>query len=166
MTAQTPERLRLDGEMTSLCTNPLSQYFDRVEITSPFDGERSTSLWRGYVGTWEIVQDYLYLIDLNGYLRDSDAPVTLETLFPGFPERVWAHWYTGELRIPQGGLLEYHHMGYSSRHERDLFISVRHGRVTGRRVQHNGVADPGAPQGYGVAASTVHGRRPLRSPAS
>lgn len=158
MTAQIPEQLHIDHEVHSLCTNPLSQYFDKADISNPFDGHRCTALWRGYVGTWEIVRDRLYMIRLEGYQTGSDMPATLETLFPGFPERVFAHWFTGELRVPQGKLLKYVHGGYSSTYERDLFIAIEHGCVLSRRVHVNGLADPEAPEGYLVAAATTHGR--------
>ena len=29
------------------------------------------------------------------------VPATLETVFPGFPDRVFAHWYSGTIRLPQ-----------------------------------------------------------------
>lgn len=157
MTAQMAEVLHMNGEVHSLCTHPLATYFELIGITSPFDDFRCSALWRGYVGTWEITQGRLYLIGLKGWLVGSNDECGMETLFPGFPERVFAHWFTGELRIPQGGLLEYQHMGYRSRYERDLFITVRDGVIASERVQVNGVAAPDARTGYRVAAATFHG---------
>lgn len=156
MTAQIAEVLHMGGEVHSLCAHPLGPYFELAGITSPFDDFRCTALWRGYVGTWKITHDRLYLISLKGWLVDSDDPCGMEALFPGFPERVFAHWFTGELRIPQGGMLEYQHMGYRSRYERDLFIMVRDGQVTSERTQVNGVAAFDARKGYSVAAATFH----------
>lgn len=157
MTAQIAEVLHMNGEVHSLCAHPLAPYFELAGITSPFDDFRCTALRRGYVGTWEITQGRLYLIGLKGWRAGSDDDCDMETLFPGFPERVFAHWFTGELRIPQGGLLEYQHMGYRSRYERDLFITVRDGVIASERVQVNGVAAPDARTGYRVAAATFHG---------
>lgn len=156
MTAQIPEKLRLEGQTHSLCTEPLGQYFALAGVTPPFDDFYSTALWRGYVGTWEVDRDRLYLIGLQGWTEGRDQPCGLEELFPGFPERVFAHWYNGELRIPQGRLLHYVHGGYSSTYERDLFLSVRAGLVVSRRVGQNGVADPDAPASYTVAGATFH----------
>ena len=58
---------------------------------------------------------------------------------PEYPERVFAHWYSGVLRIPQGELLEYVHAGYGSIYEKDLLIDVENGVVinTSTRVNSN-----------------------------
>jgi hypothetical protein len=47
---------------------------------------------------------------------------------------VFAEWFSGELRIPEGDLVEYDHMGYASRYERNLLISVENGVVVGTRI--------------------------------
>ncbi len=67
----------------------LGDYFELTGQTPPFQSN-CTALWRGYVGIWEIVNDRLYLIELNGTLQRGERS-TLETLFPGFPDRVFAH---------------------------------------------------------------------------
>lgn len=63
-------------------------------------------------------------------VRDLD----LEGLFPGSNGRVFAEWVTGRLRIPQGKLLEYVHMGFESVYERNLIVDVDHGVVTNTAV--------------------------------
>ena len=135
MTAQIAEKLRYQGEDVAMCTNPLSDYF-AMGGTNPRFESNCTALWRGYVGSWEIVDDRLYLIGLNGTLEDG-TQASLATIFPGFPDRVFAHWYSGTIRLPQGKQLEYVHMGYGSTFERDLFLDVERGVVVATRVQHN-----------------------------
>jgi hypothetical protein len=107
MTAQTPERLRFEGEELAMCVEPLNDYFRLAGLEPKFQ-VRNTANWRGYVGSWEILQERLYLVGLNGSLEDGTR-VSLETFFPGFPDRVFAHWYSGTIRAPQGQLLEYVH---------------------------------------------------------
>jgi len=58
-------------------------------------------------------------------------------LFPGFEKRVFAHWYSGTLRVRDGQMLNYRHMGYMSVFERELLIEVEHGVVTGERIKDN-----------------------------
>jgi len=154
MTAQFTERLLLEGEAVAMCTEPLSSYFSLKGITSPFK-YTSTALWRGYQGVWEIRQDRLYLLELDG--EDAQGTqLSLGDIFPGYPDRVFAHWYSGTLRIPRGKQLKYVHMGYGSVYEEDLLIKIRRGMLVGRDVQHNGVSDdPSAPDGYRVSAITV-----------
>ena len=135
MTAQVSERLYLDGQRVRLCELPLNDYFALTGVAPKFRAETS-ACWRGYVGVWEITDSRLYLIGIGGTYEDG-APITLESLFPGFAERVFAHWYSGTLRVPQGELVKYAHMGWASTFERDLLIDVEDGRVTGMRVQNN-----------------------------
>lgn len=157
MTAQIAENLCFEGVMLRMCDTPLDSYFSfggrRPE--PGFDCYSCTALWRGYVGSWEITNDRLYLVDLSGTLRDG-TDVCLATLFPDYPDRVFAHWYSGELRIPEGKLLNYVHMGFGSRYERDLILSIRNGILLSRKTRINGHAGVnGGPTGYGVGAMTV-----------
>lgn len=154
MTAQIPETLQYEGQTLSMCSNPLNDYFALAGKKPPF-AFTCTALWRGYVGQWEIVDGRLYLVGLSGELMDG-SEVSLATLFPEFPDRVFAHWYSGTLRIPQGKQLEYVHMGYGSRFEQDLLIQLDRGVVTQTRVRQNGKSESAsAPQGYGVGAMSI-----------
>ena len=95
-------------------------------------------MWRGYIGTWEVKNGLLYLIGLEGTLHDGRR-ASLSTVFPRYPSRVLADWYSGTLRIPIGKELKYVHMGYSSVFERDLFLEVVKGVVVATRLQSNEV---------------------------
>ena len=87
---------------------------------------------------------------------EDGTEASVATIFPGFPDRVFAHWYSGTIRIPQGKQLEYVHMGYGSTYERDLFLDVERGVVVTTRERQNGVAEAEcAPEGYEVGAMTV-----------
>lgn len=158
MTAQIGERLIYDGREVSMCSEPLGEFFALGGRKPEFESN-CTALWRGYVGTWEIVGDRLYIVGLSGRLKDG-TEATLETVFPGYPERVFAHWYSGTLRIPEGQLLEYVHMGYASTFEHDRLIEIERGVVVGIHVRQNGVADGNSgPEGYGIGAMTIFPRR-------
>lgn len=157
MTAQTEERLRYQGEDVAMCTNPLCEYFAMGGFNPRFEPE-STALWRGYLGRWEIVDGRLYLVELHGTLEDG-TEASVATIFPDFPDRVFAHWYAGTIRIPQGKQLKYVHMGYGSTFERDLFLDLERGVVKNTRVRHNGTAESdSAPESYEVGAMTVFPR--------
>jgi hypothetical protein len=154
MTAQIAERLTYQGQAWSLCANPLDDYFAMGGERPPFQWN-CTALWRGYVGQWEIRDDRLYLLALHGTLKDG-ASASLATVFPDFPDRVFAHWYSGTLRIPQGRRLQYVHMGYGSTYERDLLLEIERGVVVASRVQHNGTAgSEGDGEGYQTGGMTL-----------
>ena len=159
MTAQIPETLHHKGLELTLCDEPLGPFVKNNHLGLQFVAS-SSALWRGYVGTWAIEEGRLYLIKISGTaeVNDEIQDVGLVDLFPQYPNGVFAHWFSGELRCPQGGLLKYVHGGYGSVYEEDLFIDVLKGVVTGERTVRNGTAAPQAPQGYGVRAATTFGK--------
>ena len=136
MTAQFSEILHYKGEKLSMRATPLSDYFVLMGMRPDFQ-VRSTACWRCYVGEWEISLDRLYLIGISANYDDG-TEVTLGSLFPGYDSRVFANWYSGVLSIPQGDLVQYVHMGFSSVYERDLLISVEQGVIVDLQVRVNG----------------------------
>ena len=42
---------------------------------------------------------------------------------------IFADWYTGVLRIPKGGILNYIHAGFDSVYEQELYIIIENGIV-------------------------------------
>lgn len=158
MTAQVGERLFYDGKWCSMCATPLGMYFS-LSNTYPDFADASTACWRGYLGSWELIDNRLYLTGIKAQLIDGTS-VSLETLFPGYPERVFAHWYSGEIRIPQGKLLEYVHAGYASRYEKDLFLTITKGELTGTYLKFNGENEHQMDsEGYQVGGYLTFGKR-------
>lgn len=153
MTAQISEQLIFEGETVPLFSNPLDDYFALGGHNPGFEAT-STALWRGYVGTWEIQADRLYLIKLWGHL-EGGGEATIESVFPGYAQRVFAHWFSGTLRIPQGGQIQYVHAGYSSIFERDVLLTLRHGVVVAQQVRYNSPSLKDAPRRYDVGGLTV-----------
>ena len=135
MTAQVPESLLYDGQKLPLRTTPLAPYLGANAQDKIFQAT-NTANWRGYVGTWDIAGDRLYLVDLKGRLKDGSS-ATLSTLFPNSDGRVLASWYSGTLQVPQGELIEYVHLGFASRYERDVLIEVQEGVIIGKSVHDN-----------------------------
>jgi hypothetical protein len=154
MTAQFSELLMLEGKQQALCSFPLASYFALGGESVAFRAS-STALSRGYIGTWEIHDQRLYLIRLQGWLQDESL-VSLETVFPDYPQRVFAHWFSGTLRLPQGQLLRYVHGGFDSCYEQDLLIDVTRGVVTAKRVRVNGFSDEASREGYRIHAMTTY----------
>jgi hypothetical protein len=158
MTAQVSEKLIYKGQELNLCAEPLNTYLETIRGDLKFVAHSSAN-WRGYVGTWCIEDKRLYLAKLSGTVREGESERSIELgfLFPDYPDGVFAHWFTGELRCVQGGLLKYVHMGYSSTYEKDLFIRIQNGVVLGDREITNGVSESGNSDGYVLAAATTFG---------
>nr|MBP7911909.1 hypothetical protein [Pseudomonadales bacterium] len=156
MTAQIPEVLRFESREHPMCTEPLEDYFELGGRKSPF-ASYCTANWRGYIGTWEVRGQRLYLVGLEGRSGEG-AELTLVSLFPGHGSRVYAHWYSGTVRLPEGKLLKYFHGGYGSTYERDRLLRFDKGVLVETSVQRNGEAAgddaEGEDEGYVVAAMT------------
>ena len=135
MTAQISERLLYDGRTLPLRSTPLTPFLQQHGKTDLFQ-MTSTANWRGYVGSWEIAEDRLYLVGLSGRLKDGST-ANLDTVFPQSSGRVFAAWYSGTLHIPEGELLEYVHLGFASRYERDILLDIQHGVLVSSAVQEN-----------------------------
>ena len=135
MTAQAPDIIVIDGEAFRLFSNPLESYFNE-DNPRPNFGVVCTANWRGYVATWEISEDTLYLVNLSSSgSRSTDFSIA--TLFPGSPKKVKAEWFSGELRVPGGKCIHYVHLGYFSVYEKELIIEVEKGMVKSRRIFDN-----------------------------
>lgn len=138
MTAQFREKLLYKGEEYYMATEPLYPYLVSKNIKFY---AYSTACWRGYKGRWIIENDKLYLVDLEAYLpiennELNERIVGLDYLFPG-QNRVFASWFTGEIRIPHGEMMRYVHQGYASLFEKELFLKIKAGYVIGEYEKDN-----------------------------
>ena len=139
MTAQAMEIIKIDGQNSRMATEPLRLYFEKSgkeqELVST-----SSACWRGYVGTWEVKDDKLYLVDIeatiSNHRTENYNTVGLDYFFPG-KEEVFASWFSGEIRIPIGDLLRYVHMGYGSVFEEDLYLTIESGIIVSRITMKN-----------------------------
>jgi hypothetical protein len=138
MTAQVSERLIYGGKEIPIFSNPLSTYIRQtgIKFESP-----TTANWRGYVGTWEIkgtpeLGKRLYLVGIKAH-KTYEEILELKDLFPNSPNGVFAHWYSGTLRCPQGNRVKYVHMGYASKYEFELFMEFNKGVLINQYAKHN-----------------------------
>jgi hypothetical protein len=152
MTAQVPETLRFKGEELDMCCEPLASYL-RVTRKVLNYTMTSSACWRGYQGTWEIVNDQLYLVEISAEIQTTVGArsVTLQDYFTRASGPVFAHWFTGEIRCTRGAILEYVHGGYGSTYEEDLFLEIKAGMLIGERLVINGKDDKGLPTGAVLA---------------
>lgn len=131
MTAQVPDILIYEGKRLPLFSNPLEIYFELNPPRPDFQAP-NTACWRGYVAEWEIVSDVLTLTNLDACIKTESgllANVGIEEIFSTQGKRMEASWYTGELRVPKGELLQYVHMGYGSEYEEELILTIEKGRL-------------------------------------
>jgi hypothetical protein len=133
-TAQASDLLIVQGKEFALNTNPLETQLEQKQWKPPEEAVISSGNWRGYIATWEVKDDKLFLKnvtilvgdhkDESGYLR---KPI-ISDLYPGASE-VLADWYTGALIVPDGKMTHYVHMGYGSSFDHYQIFRVRAGAV-------------------------------------
>ncbi len=130
-TAQFPDRLTWKDKEYSLYSNPLESYFGaqnpRPRNLFPVT---CTACWRGYVASWKIEDGFLQLTKIIRGTCQSDAPqIPIDRIFPGRKLPINATWFSGTLRIPDGKILRYVHMGYGSVFEREIVLSIEAGKL-------------------------------------
>ena len=123
MTIQAGDILSYYGKKTTIATEPLKTYLEtRSDVSFIF---KSTALVRGYIGNWKIKNKKLFLVSLVGFIK-SNEKVDLEYLFPN-KSKVFADWFSGKIRIPEGDMVEKINLGYSSVYERDRILNFKKG---------------------------------------
>ena len=106
MSYQFREQITINGEQYETECEPLKVYEE--EINKKWQGKnRLTSLWRGYVGTWDLDFGRLFLTNLKVPNDSSESPlkeVSYESIFDT-TDRVFAYWFSGEIMIPKGAII-------------------------------------------------------------
>ena len=133
MTIQAGDILSYSGEKTTIAIEPLKPYLEtRSDVGFIF---KSTALVRGYIATWEIRNKKLYLASLVGFI-ENNKQVDLNYLFPKQTE-VFANWFSGDIRIPEGDLLQKINIGYASVFARDRLLNFNKGILISETLKDN-----------------------------
>jgi len=140
MTAQFSDSIIYNGELYGIANEPFEEYL-KTRQDIQYDGYCS-ACWRGYIAKWEIIEDKLFLIGLNEFQFGKEEPIIKEKTYNFndiFPEqdKVFADWFSGELKIPQGEVLKYIHACYASIYEKEVHLDIKEGVVVGEREVDN-----------------------------
>ena len=132
MTTQAGDILLYNGEKTTIASEPLKPYLETREDVSFI--LKSTAIVRGYIGNWEIKNHKLFLVSLLGFTKNKKQ-VDLSYLFPNKNE-VFADWFTGDIRIPQGKMLKKVNLGYESIFEKNRILRFKEGVFVNETVEN------------------------------
>jgi hypothetical protein len=142
MTLQVGEVLVYNNTQYGMRATPLDDYLktrSNIKLDSPH-----TACWRGYIGTWEIQDDKLYLIDFRRFIQ-GNLESDLEFLFPEL-NKVFAQWFTGTIRLPIGECIYRDYSGYDSVYEKDIFLEIKEGILLSEREVENRKEDYELPE--------------------
>jgi hypothetical protein len=124
MTPQISDTLLYQNEVLRIEDEPLAPYLRTIQLPYKLEAPNSTC-WRGYQAQWALDEKKLFLIGWEGYILDFQK-VGMAYLFPG-EDFVFAHWYTGKIKIPRGEPLQYVHGGFGAVHEANQFLIFKNG---------------------------------------
>lgn len=133
MTIQAGEILIYNSKKITINTEPLKPYLESLSNVDFIF--KSTALVRGYIGTWDIKNKKLFLVSLIGFIENNDQ-IDLNYLFPNKKE-VFAKWYSGDIRIPEGKLLKKVNLGYASIFEKNRLLSFKDGTLINETVKNH-----------------------------
>lgn len=141
-TAQISDQITIDGKVHALFSEPFSDYLrknrDVIPKLKSFSKSGCSASWRGYQAHWDIKDQKLLLAALFANpCDDHPTPIPLATFFSAISGPSHATWFSGRLLVPQGKRIEYVHMGYESKYERYLVITVKDGLVVGTEQTTN-----------------------------
>jgi len=137
-TGQAGDVLIFKGDTLILFSNPLEQYLDK-QPERTFNGKElkwlSTDCYRGYLATWEVANDSLFLISVQKGCN-SVTPEYFDLKAEFGSERVFVEWFTGKTLAPKGKLFHYNHSGYDSFFEKELVLTFTHGLLV-EQIEHD-----------------------------
>ena len=140
MTAQESDRLNYKRVSYLLFSDPLGQYFEKHGFKYGLRAPH-TANWRGYTADWIIADNTLTLVGFNGHLAEEDPTfgrqIGMEMFELNSGQRMKATWFTGELRVQDGRMLEYVHAGWGSIYEREIILTIKDGKLVDEAVIDN-----------------------------
>lgn len=127
MTVQIPELVIFEGEKTETLSFPslpknhpsiikLNDIDIRKNIREVDSFIGSSACWRNYIGTWEIKDKQLYLVDLEGCYQIIDN------------NPIFANWMSGLMRVPRGKLLYCDRSGVKV-YEQEIHLRIDQGKI-------------------------------------
>jgi hypothetical protein len=114
MTAQASDSLTYNNKRSGMDKEPLRDYLIELDLPHRFISP-TTFCNRGYFADWAVDNNKLFLVGFKGWILNY-LIVGMDYIFPG-EDVVFAHWYTGVIRIRLGEMVAYIHGGYDSTFE-------------------------------------------------
>ena len=145
-TPQSPDKLIYNGDTISVYSLDLPIDFYNEDYTYSINlfGQEEpysvTNCGRGYIATWEISDNQLYLTGICSccYYKDS-IKADLNILFKDKLNngKVKADWITGNAFSPQGKNIKYEHDGIGGFYEYELEFNFNKGKLLETRLYDN-----------------------------
>lgn len=139
-TFQVPEKMIFDGQDYHLSIFPLEEWLsDKPKLQDKHFSTFTTACWRGYLATWKIERNKLYLAELLS--GDFKTQINLSDVFPNQETPVHANWFSGIIRIGKGELINRGEIANVLPQfgvwEEELYFRIDRGNVAAMHVVNN-----------------------------
>lgn len=139
-TPQIPDKIEYEGQLNEV-------YFKGSYLPSTvtkklrfllLNHDRCSANWAGYVVTWKIIQNHLYVLKITTNNCGKDpVEIPLNTLFPEQSSPVLATWFSGIVCIPDMGtntmLISYGDAIYAKEQQ----LTMQSGQVIDQKIINN-----------------------------
>lgn len=134
-TEQIGDKLIINNDTCWIEATPLEDYLEnkgsRIFGEILLEGHCS-ALWRGYVATWELKNDSLFLIRIQlDYCSEHPKDYDISKEFN--KERVFVNWINRTIRKPEGKFIQ-HGYYYDPIHEGEILYSFENGILVKKNV--------------------------------
>ena len=132
-TEQIGDKLIINNDTSWIEATPLEDYLEdkdsRLFGDILLEGE-CTALWRGYVATWKIENDSLFLVRIQlDYCSNNPIDYNISKEFNS--DIVYAYWVNRTIRKPEGRFIQ-HGYYYDPIHEGEIIYSFENGLLVNR----------------------------------
>lgn len=139
-TEQQADKLYYQGQLYYSTKFPMGSYFELHPKNKPSSDVLVSSLWRGYVATFEFHQGTLALKDIEIQIsqktkesRDEIKWKSVMTQVVPKGDKLLLDWYSGLLVLFRGKYVGMGDGEEGSHFSNYLLLEIKHGRVTGKR---------------------------------
>lgn len=130
-TTQIPDFVIYQRDTLPIRSAPLEEYLNRkgdrkiggIEMKS-----NCTALWKGYVGTWKIEKDSLFLVGIETNCCGKN-PIKIDIRKEFGLNKVFADWVSLEIVIPFGKQISYIHQGCEAIYEYEKGFEFINGKL-------------------------------------
>jgi hypothetical protein len=133
-TAQYGDILIVSGDTVWIHSNPLEGYFSKKgnRIIGGIDlndtRRTNSALWRGYVATWKLENDSLFLVRVQAEYGFED-PIEIDLRKEFGYQKVFAQWVNDTIVYPMGKTLKRTQMAYTSVYEAERYYTIKAGKL-------------------------------------
>jgi hypothetical protein len=146
-TEQQADILLYKGQREIIFSTPLESLFAKGTQRPEWLKPTSTACLRGYVATWELSDNQLYLQKIvreeydpaNQSYRNVDIT---NRILPEETAPIKAIWVTDSLRIPKGAPIMRSHLGFETIYEKTLILRFEKGILMEENLLTNSMTTP------------------------